>query len=232
MTATSPTNTYRHSPVDMPDTLGGALRGFLAHPSPRILLVLVTFAVAVRLSLGGFAPRDLLTLAIVAAYWPIQEWLIHVFVLHYRPVKIAGRTLDFPVPRKHRAHHRDPWDAALIFIPLHSYVYTVPILFGAWLLFAPTTALAFTGLSVHLLLTLHYEWVHYLVHTRVVPKRALYKRLWRNHRLHHFKNEHYWYGVTMLTGDHVLRTAPDRDAVPSSPTARDLLGETVLATPR
>ena len=32
--------------------------------------------------------------------------------------------------------------------------------------------------------------------------------LWRNHRLHHCKNEHYWFGVTMLSGDRLLGTAP------------------------
>ena len=128
------------------------------------------------------------------------------------------------MPRKHRAHHRDPWDAELVFIPLHSFVYTIPILVGLWLVFGPTLPLALTGITLHLALSLHYEWVHFLVHTRVVPKSWLYKRLWRNHRLHHFKNEHYWYGVTMLSGDRLLRTQPERDAVPTSPTARDLLG--------
>ena len=49
-----------------------------------------------------------------------------------------------------------------------------------------------------------------------------YARLWLNHRLHHFKNEHYWYGVTMLSGDRLLGTAPARDAVPTSRTARML----------
>ncbi|MDX2168661.1 MAG: fatty acid hydroxylase family protein, partial [Deltaproteobacteria bacterium] len=51
-----------------------------------------------------------------------------------------------------------------------------------------------------------------------------YQRLWRNHRLHHFKNEHYWFGVTMLSGDRLLRTAPAVKDVETSPTARNLGG--------
>ncbi len=86
----------------------------------------------------------------------------------------------------------------------------------------PTSALAWTGITLHLLLTLNYEWVHLLAHTHVVPKTALYRRLWRNHRLHHFKNEHYWFGVTMLAGDRILGTAPDPKAVQTSSTCRSL----------
>ena len=81
---------------------------------------------------------------------------------------------------------------------------------------------AITGVAVYFLLSLHYEWVHFLTHTRVRPRSAFYRRLWRNHRQHHFKNEHYWFGVTMLGGDRLLRTAPEVSAVPSSPTCRNL----------
>ena len=99
---------------------------------------------------------------------------------------------------------------------------------GLWLLVAPGLPAALTGVLVHFALALHYEWVHFLVHTRYRPRSARYEKLWRNHRLHHFKNEHYWYGVTMLSGDRLLGTAPDRDAVPTSPTARTLGLETSL----
>ena len=40
--------------------------------------------------------------------------------------------------------------------------------------------------------------------------------------LHHFKSEHYWFGVTNPVGDLVLRTYPDQAGVPTSPTARTL----------
>jgi hypothetical protein len=132
--------------------------------------------------------------------------------------------IDFPVPQSHRAHHRAPWQLDLVFIPRHSFLYSIPLVCLLWLALAPTTALAMTGVVMHFALALHYEWVHLLVHTRVVPRTRLYQRLWRNHRLHHFKNEHYWYGVTMLSGDRLFGTQPAVDAVPTSATARDLLG--------
>ena len=68
-----------------------------------------------------------------------------------------------------------------------------------------------------------YEWTHYLVHTDYKAKHGLYRTIWRNHRLHHFKNEHYWYAVTSPgIADRVLGTYPDPQTVPTSPTARNL----------
>ena len=52
--------------------------------------------------------------------------------------------------------------------------------------------------------------------------RRLFRAIWRAHRLHHFKNEEYWFGVTNPAADMVLRTYPDPGTVPTSPTARDL----------
>jgi len=210
---------------ETPRTLREALPVFVAHGSPRFLLFALALTLGARLAAGGFGPSDLAVVAVVLLYWPLQEWLIHVSVLHWRPRSVLGIRLDFAVPRKHREHHRDPWNLEILFIPLHSFLYTAPILVGSFWLLAPTPALALTGIAAHLAFALHYEAVHFLVHTRVVPRGRYYEGLWRNHRLHHFKNEHYWYGVTRLEADWALRTAPDREAVETSPTARTLHGE-------
>ncbi|HMC69660.1 MAG TPA: fatty acid hydroxylase family protein, partial [Mycobacteriales bacterium] len=67
-----------------------------------------------------------------------------------------------------------------------------------------------------------YEWTHFLIHSTYVPRSRYYRYIWRAHRLHHYKNEKYWFGVTVHLADHVLRTFPQRDAVETSPTARTL----------
>lgn len=209
-----------------PHTLPRTWREFAAvfwrHNSPRVLLLAFAAAVACRVAVGGLSAWDAAPIAGLLLFWPIQEWLIHVFILHRKPVVWRGRTVDFRVPRKHRAHHADPWRLDLVFIPVHSFAYSLPILVGLWFSLMPTTALALTGICAHLALSLHYEWVHCLCHTRVTPRLTYYQRLVKNHRRHHFKNEHYWYGVTMLGGDRLLRTAPEPGAVPTSPTARTL----------
>ena len=69
----------------------------------------------------------------------------------------------------------------------------------------------------------HYEWTHLLVHTRYRPKSRYYKRLARNHRRHHFRNEDYWMGITSNLGDRMFGTYPkDSKSVPLSDTARTL----------
>lgn len=207
---------------ESPTTLGAAARRFLDYLSPRVLAVATAATVGVRLALGDWTLWDGAIVLGIVAFWPLQEWLIHVFILHYKPVTVLGRTFDFPVPRSHRAHHRDPWNIDILFIPSHVFLYAIPLQLALWIGLAPTLPLAFTGLATFYALTLHYEWVHYMVHTRYRPTWWLYDRLWRNHRLHHCKNEHYWYGVTMLSGDRLLHTAPALDEVPTSATCRTL----------
>jgi Fatty acid hydroxylase len=208
--------------TDSPRTLAEALPVFLHHGSPRVVVVALAVALVARLAVGQWSAWDVVPILGLVAYWPIQEWLIHVYILHYRPMTVFGRTVDFRVPRKHRQHHRAPWEIEMLFIPMHSFTYALPLLVGLWFVLTPSTPLALTGIVTHLALTLHYEWVHYLVHTRYQPISAYYQRLWRNHRLHHFKNEHYWMGVTMTSGDRLFGTAPAVKDVETSGTCRTL----------
>ena len=115
-----------------------------------------------------------------------------------------------------------PWRADLVFIPLSAYAYAPLLVVLLYWIVLPTRALAATGVLAHFALALHYEWFHNLAHTRYQPRSAWYRRIWRNHRLHHFRNEHYWFGVTMLSGDRLLRTAPGAEGVPRSKTCMAL----------
>ena len=58
------------------------------------------------------------------------------------------------------------------------------------------------------------------------PGTGFYRRLWRNHRLHHFQNENYWFGLTMLTGDRLLETQPPKEKASRSKTVLNLGVET------
>lgn len=208
--------------ADTPGTFGEAIRTFLRQSSPLILAVSFLAAFTYRLTLGDWGGWDLLTMGIILGFWPLQEWLIHVFILHFRPVQLGRWVLDPRNALKHRAHHRDPWRLDLIFIPLFTVIPSIPLHLVLWNTFMPTRALAFTGMSFFLLLSLHYEWVHYIAHIRWRPASAHYQGLVDSHRRHHFKSERHWYGVSMLSGDRLLGTAPPVDQVPTSTTVRDL----------
>jgi len=206
---------------ECPKTLPQVLMTFGRHTSPRVLMVLATALVVLRVHHGHFSPWDLAVGLGLVLSWPAVEWLIHVFILHFRPLPLGARTWDPKVSRAHRAHHEDPWRADLIFVPLHTYVFTLPLIAGLWLLSLPLP-LALTGLAATAVLALHYEWVHHLVHTRYVPKTAPYKAMWKHHRLHHMKNEQYWFGVTTRVADRLLATDGRREDVPTSATCRTL----------
>ncbi len=214
------------SSPDSPRTLAEAWHVFVRHGSPRFLLALAGLTVAARFFVGGWSGADLVLLAVIHAAWPVQEWLIHVFILHYEPIRVGGRTVDFAVPISHRAHHRDPWNIDILFIPVEGFYLSLPLLAAIFFGLMPTPALALTGLAFYILMSLRYEWVHFLVHTRYRPRSEYFRRLWKNHRLHHCKNERYWFGVTMLGGDRLLGTSPDPATTPPSATCRTLGIET------
>jgi sterol desaturase/sphingolipid hydroxylase (fatty acid hydroxylase superfamily) len=201
--------------------LRSAARAFFSRSSPVIISVVLLAALAGRLYVGSYSWWDLLPPAVVLCAQPFTEWLIHVFILHFKPREVAGRRFDPLVSRKHRAHHRDPKDLGLVFIPLPTLV---GLLAGTAAVFLVPFSLprGLSGLTGAFAMTLSYEWVHYLIHSAYRPRHRLFRYVWRAHRNHHFRNEHFWFGVTMHLADHVLGTFPDKSEVELSSTARTL----------
>jgi len=198
-------------------------REFWRYPSPRIIAVVLAVGLTGRIALAGWSTGDAVVLGVLAAYHPLNEWLLHNFLLHMRPVRVLGRTLDPLLARKHRAHHADPNDTPLVFIPTPA-VWGALVLIAAGSLLLPTWELRVTTIVSMSAIGLVYEWTHHLVHTDYRPRTRWYRWIWRTHRLHHYKNENYWYAFTVPAIDVALRTWPQPSDVPTSPTVRDLLG--------
>lgn len=205
-------------------TLASARRTWFSRTSPRLLACGLSASLALRVLEGGFGVRDLVVAGAFVVLQPFTEWLIHVYVLHWRPRTIRGRLVDPYAARSHRRHHEDPRNLDHLLIEprvvvaglavnalLHVLAFTVRPAFG-------------TAAVVTIALTAAYEWTHFLIHTDYVPRTRFYRGLWRAHRLHHFRNENYWFGVTGHVGDRVLGTYPGKADVPLSPTATRLLG--------
>lgn len=204
-------------------TLSDAWREFWGYPSPWMILVTLVGAVSARAVVGDWQYTDALVPVVMIAVFPFVEWLIHVFILHWRPRRIGRMTIDSLLARKHREHHMAPRSVPEIFIPWPALLWVLPVAIAVALLAFPRIGLGLTFLAFLTVLGLGYEWCHYLIHSDYKPKTLLYRAIYRNHRLHHFKNEHYWFTVTSSgTADRVLRTYPDPAAVPTSPTAKNL----------
>ena len=203
--------------------LGDAARAFWWHPSPWLIGVFLAGVAAARGVVGDWRVSDLVTPLVMLAVFPFFEWVVHVCVLHWRPRRLGPVTIDPLLSRKHRAHHVDPRDVPLVFIPWQVHLWLLPVIVGLGLFAFPRTGLGLTFMTVVGMLGLGYEWTHYLIHSDYRPRSRVYRAIWRNHRLHHYKNEHYWFTVTSSgTADRVLGTHPDPRQVESSPTARAL----------
>ena len=222
MTATPPAG----RPSRRGFSLGDAAREFRRHPSPWMIGGTLVAALAARIAIGDWQPTDALVPLVMLAVFPFVEWTVHVVILHWRPRRFGPLVVDPLLARKHREHHVDPRDVPLIFIPWQALLWILPAALVVALL-APRLGLGLTFLVCLTVLGLAYEWCHYLIHSDYKPTSAAYRAVWRHHRHHHFRNEHYWFTVTTSgTADRVLGTAPDPDAVPVSPTARNLHGAT------
>jgi hypothetical protein len=206
-------------------TLGHAWREFRSNRSPKVIAAGIVAAAALRIALGAFTWRDAAAAAAMLAVYPFGEWAIHVYLLHLKPFRFRGRRVELATAKAHREHHERPNHLGLILLaPLEAaalMLIAVPVVLAAFSLVLPLRALVSAALAGYVLIGI-YEWTHFLIHTAHRPKSRFYKAIWRNHRLHHFKNEHYWHGITSTVADRVLRTAPDQKDVPRSHTARSL----------
>ena len=196
---------------------------FRTHLCPVLLMGLTAAVVAARLLVADWAWSQLLIAAAVVAAQPFVEWTTHVFVLHARPLTVRGREVDLYAARKHRRHHADPRNLEILAMPVGGLV-VLSLLVALVSLLLDGAAARLTLAATAAVLALGYEWLHFLIHTDVPPRSRAYKRLHRHHRLHHFRNENYWFGVTNPLGDVVLRTNPAKDDVPLSPTVKAILG--------
>jgi len=203
-------------------TLREGVVEFFHHLSPVLIALTVLAAWGVRIRLGDWSVGDFVIIAAVLAIWPFQEWILHVFVLHFKPFQIGGRRIDLRISWTHRRHHGNPLFIPHVFIPKHIVIPSIPLFSLAVFWLSPRPTLALTTIGFYFLMALLYEWTHFLIHTSYRPRSRLYRRMWQNHRLHHFKNENYWFGILMPFVDGWLRTAPDRKAVETSPTCRTL----------
>ncbi len=89
-------------------SLTDAQREFWRHPSPWLIGATLVAAVAARIAVGDWQITDAVVPLAMLAVFPFFEWIIHVFVLHWRPKRLGALTIDPLLAREHRAHHSDP----------------------------------------------------------------------------------------------------------------------------
>jgi len=214
-------------------TLADCAREFARHTSPRLIALAFLAAAIGRLVLGRFGYQDLIVPAFLVVSHPFTEWVIHVYILHSPGLRLGNRKLEPLAAPEHRLHHARPSELRWVFIPTYALLAFIPAIAGLIALYTlpvrlllggPYLPELFSGLLAAYAILFAYEWTHFLIHTPYRPRSPYYRLIWRNHRLHHFKNERFWFGVTSHLGDVALGTNPPQRTVERSPTARALHG--------
>jgi sterol desaturase/sphingolipid hydroxylase (fatty acid hydroxylase superfamily) len=146
----------------------------------------------------------LFTLGLIS--WTLAEYLLHRFLFHANVQGSKSKRIQYIL---HGNHHHFPRDKQRLFMP------PVPSIFLAsvWELF-------FFGLmgigslpffSGFLLGYLLYGTMHYAIHA-IKPPFSWMKPLWRNHHLHHYKEEEKGFGVSSTLWDRVFGTMYEKES--------------------
>lgn len=136
-------------------------------------------------------------------FWTLFEYVAHRFLFHWVPK--TPRAVKF-VYTLHGNHHHYPRDRQRLFMPpLPSLIIAVVLFSFMYLVMKTYAFMFFPGFLIGYLL---YGSMHYAIHAWNPPFKWM-KALWRNHHLHHYKNEHQGFGVSSTLWDHVFGTLFD-----------------------
>lgn len=152
---------------------------------------------------GFGTTRIILTFLGGAFFWTLFEYVAHRFLFHLVSEKPSMQKFAYIL---HGNHHHYPRDKQRLFMPPVPSLILSSIIFGTTYLIIGTTAfMFFPGFMIGYLM---YGTMHYAIHAWNPPFKWM-KPLWRNHHLHHYKNEHNGFGVSTTIWDHVFGTMFD-----------------------
>ncbi len=134
----------------------------------------------------------------------LVEYLIHKYVFHMSTDTKAREDLQY---KFHGIHHDYPKDKDRLAMPPVMSL-TISILLFFVFRFAMGNAV-FGFLPGFLFGYAMYLFVHYIVHAYQPPKN-IFKALWVNHGIHHYKNHERAFGVSSPLWDYVFRTIPKK----------------------
>ncbi|MCM5527984.1 sterol desaturase family protein [Parasegetibacter sp. NRK P23] len=152
----------------------------------------------------GFSVLFIAGIFLVGGFsWTLFEYVAHRFVFHL--VSENPRMQKFAYIL-HGNHHHFPRDRQRLFMPPIPSLILASAIFGLqYLMLREYTYIFFPGFMLGYLM---YGTMHYAIHAWNPPFKWM-KPLWRNHHLHHYKNEHNGFGVSTTIWDHVFGTMFD-----------------------
>lgn len=136
-------------------------------------------------------------------FWTFFEYLAHRFLFHWIADSHRAQKVVYIM---HGNHHHYPRDRDRLFMPPLPSIILAAVIFALQFgLLRDASIPFFPGFMLGYLL---YASMHYAIHAFNPPFKWM-KPLWRNHHLHHYKDEHKGFGVSSTLWDHVFGTMFD-----------------------
>lgn len=211
------------------DPLPALLGRFLRYPAVWLRLALAIGLLCARL-LSGEPPAlsEPLVILAVVFFHPNVEYSFHRTMYTRFPAWFDGLLRG-----AHLRHHADPDARVVPFAPLGWVLFYagvgsgiagavdelltfVPLLRRWHVAGTPVDAMLMAGAAV-VSCWLVTEWMHFLHHNRIHPRSMWYRKLWTRHRLHHYKNDGFWFGIVSHRVDDFYGTNPDTLDVATTP---------------
>lgn len=163
-------------------------------------------------------------------FWSFFEYIIHRFVFHF--VAESERALKI-VYIIHGNHHEYPRDKQRLIMPAVPSLILAVVIFLILYFIASAIGVAegvFAFFPGFVLGYLIYSIMHYAIHAWNPPFKWM-KPLWRNHHLHHYKEQEKGFGVSSTLWDHLFGTMYDlKNEKEDKEKVRDLMFESRHST--
>lgn len=136
-------------------------------------------------------------------FWTFFEYIAHRFLFHLVSDRERIKKFSYIL---HGNHHHYPRDRNRLFMPpVPSLILSSSIFLMMYFFMGENVFMFFPGFALGYLL---YGTLHYAIHAWRTPFKWM-KPLWRNHHLHHYKNDNHGFGVSSTLWDHVFGTMFD-----------------------
>ncbi|HEX8549370.1 MAG TPA: sterol desaturase family protein [Cytophagaceae bacterium] len=137
-------------------------------------------------------------------FFTLLEYSAHRFLFHMVTNTEAKRKIQYNL---HGVHHEYPKDKGRLAMPPPMSILLAFIFFCIFYSLLHTKVFGFlpgmlTGYALYL-------FVHYIVHAYAPPKN-IFKVLWVNHAIHHYKDNSIVFGVSSPLWDYVFGTMPKK----------------------
>ena len=133
-------------------------------------------------------------------FWSFFEYIMHRFIFHFMGERNWIQRIIYIIHGNHHEYSRDK--ERLFMPPVPSLILSSFIFLAIYLFIGRNVFMFFPGFLMGYLL---YGTMHYAIHTWRPPFKWM-KSLWRNHHLHHYKNDDKGFGVSTTLWDRVFGT--------------------------